>query len=795
MQSGEQDDDRIMELVEAALALPVPQRESYLRKACGSDVALFTQALHYVRNDERMQGFLLEPLIDLNHQEAEHPFAPDQLLLGRFRIVAEIAQGGMGIVYQARDEKLGKRIAIKCAKARFSKRLPEEVRHATAIAHPNVCRIFEIHSAMAGQEEIEFLTMEYLEGQTLAERLELGPLSESERHTIARQICAGLAEAHRRQVVHGDLKTNNIILAEDEGGPLRAVITDFGLAHHTGGAQPSEVGGDLGYMAPELLIGAKPTVASDIYALGAILSRMAGGGWRSGWDRMVSRCLSPRPEQRFSSAADVAAALPVSRRQLVMGLAASIAALTIAAAAMRMVPAKDDPALAVLPFVNESATPEGEYLADGVTEGLIHALAQFPNLRVITRGSSLRLKQSSDARAAARKLGVRFLVSGRVLEAGGRRKIAVALEDAAQGTNVWGVQYDVSGPDLAGLEITIAYQIAEQAGSKATESARQRLSKSTRVKPEAYEMLLRGRYQIRLYTPASRQKAIGYFEQALALDPQFALAHAELANAYRLLAGGGIADPAESLRQAKAEAQRALAADADLAEGHAAMADVLKDLWDWAGAETEYRRAIDLNPNLANAHMGYGILLSIRGRYGDALTEAAKVRQLDPIGIPGAIHAAAVHYNNRRYAEAIAELDRALRLDPSSPSPWMWKGMVYGGSGAYGEANRAYRKAIELGDDTAATQCFYAYSLARSGDRDHALAILARLDASRRFVPVTALAVAQTGLGNHDQAIALLQSAYSRADPILQYLKAESHFDSLQHSREYTQLAAQLGLP
>ena len=183
-----QDDDLVMNLVEQASSQPLEMRETWLRAACGGDAELFTQVWDYVQWNQRMQGFLLEPLYPALR---EHRFEPGDLLVDRFRIVREVAEGGMGVVYEAEDQKLGRRIALKCAKSGFHGRLPPEVRHASEISHPNVCKIFEIHTASTRQGEIDFLTMEFLEGETLAARLSRGPLPEPEARTIGRQICAG----------------------------------------------------------------------------------------------------------------------------------------------------------------------------------------------------------------------------------------------------------------------------------------------------------------------------------------------------------------------------------------------------------------------------------------------------------------------------------------------------------------------------------------------------------------------------------------------------------------------------
>src|SRR5579864_2785836 len=248
------EDDVVMSLVDLALTRTVDDREAYVRSACDKDTELFNQVWRYVQLEERMDGFLLDPLYKVLSNE--HPFEPGDLMDDRFRIVREMAQGGMGIVYEAFDEKLQRRVALKCAKAGFSKRLPPEVRNATAISHPNVCKTFEIHTTSSRLGEIDFLTMEFLEGETLADRVARGPMSEEEARTIALQLCAGLAEAHRNQVIHGDLKSNNVFLTSTSDGAIRAVITDFGLARKPETAdrtvQSGQLGGTPDYMAPEL---------------------------------------------------------------------------------------------------------------------------------------------------------------------------------------------------------------------------------------------------------------------------------------------------------------------------------------------------------------------------------------------------------------------------------------------------------------------------------------------------------------------------------------------------------------
>ena len=216
VQPSVSDDDRLMSLVESAMAQPPGERDAWLRCECAGDTQLFEHARDYVESEERMGGFLLKPFCTL--KVFDPVLEPGEVLEGRFRIVRQAGEGGMAMVYEAFDETLKKRIAVKCAKAGFDTRLTPEVSHATEISHDNVCKIFDFHSAGRDRGEIDFITMEFLDGRTLTERLAEGPLPEREARAIARQLCAGLAAAHRNQVIHGDLKSNNVILTKSADG-------------------------------------------------------------------------------------------------------------------------------------------------------------------------------------------------------------------------------------------------------------------------------------------------------------------------------------------------------------------------------------------------------------------------------------------------------------------------------------------------------------------------------------------------------------------------------------------------
>ena len=316
-----ENDEVVMTLIAATLQKSPGEREAYLRGACQDSNAPFETIWQRVCWEERMGSFLLEPLIP--GRELDHPFHPGDILSERFRVIREVAHGGMGVVYEALDQRLDRRIAIKSARPGYRHRLPPEARNAREISHRNVCKLHDIHTCRTEFGEIDFLSMEFLEGETLAERIRRdGTLPEEDVREIARQILTGLDAAHSKGVVHGDLKSNNVILTQESAGALRAVITDFGLARpveSAGFAEPSSNagtsvrGGAFEYMAPELLKGQRASIAADVYAFGVILHEMVVGsrpaspgrmapGLPRRWRRVIARCLEPEPAKRFAGA-------------------------------------------------------------------------------------------------------------------------------------------------------------------------------------------------------------------------------------------------------------------------------------------------------------------------------------------------------------------------------------------------------------------------------------------------------------------------------------------------------------
>jgi tetratricopeptide (TPR) repeat protein len=421
---------------------------------------------------------------------------------------------------------------------------------------------------------------------------------------------------------------------------------------------------------------------------------------------------------------------------------------------------------------------------------------QLPDLKVIARTSSFRYtSEALDVPAVARTLGVQTLVTGRIVDSNGQLGIRAELVSGRDGTAMWGAEYMPKPEQLTDVEARIAGEIARRVQSDLTPTDQRRLDKTMRANAEAYSLLLRGRFEMSLYTTESAQKAVSYFEQALGLDPAYALANAELANAYRRLATSGALQPAEALRRGEQAALKAIALDEELPEAHAALAGIKRDNWQWADAEREYRRAIALSASFGAARQALAIGLTLTGDADQAIAEIARARELDPVGVPGAVDSTAVFYNLRRYDRALATLKDAFAFDSGASALLRWNGIVLGGAGDFTGAVAAFEQAIARGDTQASTRCYYAHALARVGRRDQALRELRELQRDGTAIAPTSLAIAYVGLGDRERAIAELQAGFAARDPLLQYIVVESYLDAVMDDPRVKRIVEGMGLP
>ena len=452
--------------------------------------------------------------------------------------------------------------------------------------------------------------------------------------------------------------------------------------------------------------------------------------------------------------------------------------------------------VAVLPFASGSGDPNLEYLSDGLSENLIDRLSQLPGVKVIARSSSFKYKgKEVDPQEAARSLGVEALVLGRVVQRGDELQVRAELVDARAGTQVWGEQYSRKAADLQAVQEEMARTISEKLRLRLTGTQQQQLTKRVTENSQAYQFYLNGLFHARKGNMEGFKKALDYFDQAVALDPNFALAFASMPAVYFNLAATSGLDPKEAMVRGKAAAQKALELDGTLAEAHNGLAVIKRYEWDWSGAESEFKRAIELNPNLAGAHSNYALYLAGMGRTAESLAENKRAQELDPLRISFKGNEGGTLFSARRYDEALQVFQNVIEMQPDYAFAHIGLGHTYVAKGMYAEAINEYQTAISLYGEVTNGLIDLGYAYAMSGKRDEALAILNKLKTSKEYVSPGGLAVLYAGLGDKEAALHALERAYSAHDPQLQSLKADPRYDSLHSDPRFQDLLRRVGLP
>src|SRR5262245_14624044 len=459
----------------------------------------------------------------------------------------------------------------------------------------------------------------------------------------------------------------------------------------------------------------------------------------------------------------------------------------------RAVSQKIDKSIAVLPFQNLSSDPDNAYFADGVQDEILTRLAKIGDLKVIARSSAERYKGSgADWREIGKQLGVAHVLEGTVQKAADNVRVRVQLINAANATHLWAESYDRKLTDIFAVESEIATKVAAALRAKLTRPERNALSDRPTENTQAYQLYLLGRYFWNKRTGDDLIKSIGYFEQAIAEDPRFALAYAGLADAYVLLSGYAAASPMESLPKAKAAALKALELDSGLGRAHACLAMALfaHDL-NVPEANREFRRAIELSPNYATAHQWYGQCgLLVLGKFDDAVLEVRRAVELDPLSV--IIHADLGNtlFSTRRYDEAIQELRKTVEMEPDFYYARWNLGQALEMKGLIREAEAEYEKAIALDSDPVPL-ALLGHLYARAGKKVEALNILEQLRAmlKERYVSSYNFALVYVGLGQKEEALNFLEKAYKerdgynvafiKADPFLDPLRGDPRFAAL----------------
>lgn len=447
--------------------------------------------------------------------------------------------------------------------------------------------------------------------------------------------------------------------------------------------------------------------------------------------------------------------------------------------------------IAVMPFVNASGNADNEYLSDGMTESLISSLSQIPKLNVKARSSVFRYKgKETDLQKIAQELNVQAILSGRVAQRGEQLILNLELVDGKTENVIWSEQYNRKQSDLVSLQTEIARDVSQKLRTKLSGADEQKLAKDYTQNTEAYQLYLKGRFYWNRRTVPDLQRSIEYFNQAIAIDPNYALAYAGLSNAYSVLAENA-GTPPETLTKARDAALKAVSLDDNLAEAHAALAHIiLKSNYGFAGAEREFRRAIELNPNYATAHQWYGNLLSNLGRHEESLAELRRALDLDPFSLIINKNYGDKLYAARRYDESIKQLKKTIELNPNFPFAHQDLSWTYQKTGKYPESVEEFAKYQELIDEPQAAK-LVRESYARNGWQGF-LRLMASEDHSIKMWSDD-LAKYYTALGDKEKAINQLERAYD--DGHLLWLNVEPLLDPLRDHPRFQALVKKVGFP
>ncbi len=805
---------QVKEIFQAALEREETERPGFVAGACGADEDL-RQEVESLLREHSAPGLIESPV---------RPPDSSGRTITHYRILQKLGQGGMGVVYQAEDLKLGRTVALKFLAPHVSlspehrARFVREAKALAAIDHPNICTVHEIDEAH-GQV---FFAMSFVDGPTLKERITAGPLELDEALRIMADAARGLQAAHRTGVIHRDIKSGNIML-DAEG---RVVITDFGLAlreDQPGMTQDGMLLGTPAYVSPEQLRGEKLDRRSDIWSLGVVLYQAVSGKLpfradqnlasiltedpaplttvRSGvppeLDRIVRKALAKAPAERYQTAGELAADLqgllgqaPAAQdrprharlfsRSRLAAAAVVLALVIIVVGALlwrRLLPgpaSRPDAsriAIAVLPLANLSGDLVEQPFADGLTDAIIRGLAETGGLRLVSRTSARAYQKRADrVRAIARDLQADYLLEGSVSRADGGGRITVQLIDAGNERQVWAKNYQGDLREMVRLQSNVARDI--------TKEVRARL---------AYEAWQIGLQHASKCQRSETVKGREYFQRAIAADPNYALSYVALADTYITEAFDGMTRPSEVIPKAEAGATQALRIDGGLAGAYRVLGIVQGTCrGNWPEAKRAFDRALELAPKSALSHQAYAsyYLLPL-GRLDEALREMQVALEIAPQSVQIIASAGWIHFYRRQYDLAVGSFRRALELDPSF-------GSAKGGL-AIARAQQGEFWETPAGPDV---PYYFGWIRAREGREGAAREILRQLIelSKRQYISGYEIALLHAALGEPDLALAQLERAYREHQPQLARLKVDPMLDPLRSHPRFIALVRQMNL-
>jgi non-specific serine/threonine protein kinase len=709
--------------------------------------------------------------------------------ISHYKILEKLGEGGMGVVYKAEDTKLKRIVALKFLppQALVDKedkiRFINEARAVAALDHPNICTIHEIDEA----EGQTFISMAYVEGQSLKEKVESGPLKLTEALDIVIQVAQGLQEAHERNIVHRDIKSANIMVT-DKG---QAKIMDFGLAKVGKGELITKHGTTLGttaYMSPEQARGETVDYRTDIWSLGVVLYEMITGrrpfrgdyeqaviysilnenpepitALRTGvpmeLEMIVNKALAKNPDHRYRHADELivdlkrlqiesttqttlstktAYGVPGKKRSksiMIFGFALlAVLVLVVGYLIVNVSQIMEKPgvkmvagtgwknSIAVLPFRDLSPQKDQEYFCDGMTEAIIGKLTGLEDLKIISMTSSMRFKAPDrNIKKIGEELDVSTILEGSIQKEDNRIRVNAQLVNVADDAHLWSETYDRELESIFSIQDEISQAIVDVLKIRLLGEDRAAFAKRYTDNLEAYNSYVQGRFLWNKRVEEHLMKAIEYFEKAIDLDPNYALAYAGLADAYSVLPSNIGYPVEEAFPKAKEAAKKALELDDELAEAHASMGLALANVGHLDEAEKEYKKAIKLNPGYAYAHYWYSLLLSNMGRREESLKELETAYELNPLSVVILTNLASKKAASDDTSKAEELFKRAIEVEPGRAATYSVYATYLSQIGKVREAEELIRQALEIEPNRVSTYITYAQGLREIGRAQEAI--------------------------------------------------------------------------
>jgi serine/threonine protein kinase/Flp pilus assembly protein TadD len=892
---------RIEEVFHLALQYDDAEREACLGRMCSEDQSLLNEVRSLISSHEHSGEFLDKPQLTAGLQLLAVRDTPSREgeTIGHYALKNRVGLGGMGEVYLALDQRLGRNVALKLLPTSFNNhpdwvcRFQNEARAASSIAHSNIAHVYEVGEA-DGQH---YIAMEYIEGVTLREYLRRARLKLLEAIDITIQIARALSAAHSTGVLHRDIKPDNIMIHRD--GYVK--VLDFGLAksivalksqHEDRGIVSAiETGtgiivGSPAYMSPEQARGLEVDHRSDLWSLGVVLYELLAQ--KSPFlsdtpsdtiaailktdppslgllmpelpeeiERIITKLLAKRAEARYQCAesliadlcnlteglkhrktlehhpatitgADSLALVPSSAlnqqrskllfksitliptyvrrasKPIKFGLSSLLLIVPITLLILRYsgysateIQASPITSIAVLPFANVNGDPNTEYISDGLSESLIERFSRLSRIKVIARNSSFKYKgESADLKNIARDLGVQALVIGTVTQQGNDLQVSVELIDANRSSQLWIGQYRYKASDLLIVLNDITRKVADELNLNLSTEELNLLTRDQRGAGDAYEWYLKGRFYWNQLTEEALGKSIKCFNEALVIDPQYALAYTGLANSYSTL-GANYHSPEEAFRLAELNAQKALEIDGNLAEAHYAMGAIhYMYYWDLPSAEKELKRSLELNPNYAIANSLLCYVSLTRGDTKQAITYINRALELDPLSLLFNVRLSNIYYFQGDSERAIKLAHKILSENASASFLYNDIAIAYAQIKSFKEALAASQRATILMGEDPSTLSTLGIIYALSGRASEARWVAGTLEqlSKKRYVQAYSIASIYGALGDKNQVFTWLEKAAKQRDSYILRIKVDPVFDKIRSDPRYGRLLETVNL-